>query len=187
MFTKEEIRRNLLGCFEIMLFIPYGVERFETSRSDAVKSFIITLLLLPPSLLVMAALSQGYSWNLLFSLHTARFFVTMAAFLGAVYFLAKQLGRQEHFFRFVTISNWINIPTVLLCAPIMIGFFIGGDMTVLKNYAIFITMLGYVYCAFVLTHTFRIPWEMGGFIAIVGLAIDQNMLEITTQIRDALT
>jgi len=60
-------------------------------------------------------------------------------------------------------------------------------MTVLKNYAIFITMLGYVYCAFVLTHTFRIPWEMGGFIAIVGLAIDQNMLEITTQIRDALT
>tara|TARA_R110002072_G_scaffold71113_3_gene170915 strand:- start:41 stop:610 length:570 start_codon:yes stop_codon:yes gene_type:complete len=184
MFTKQEWKQNLLGCLEIFLFMPNGVERFSNTRGDAIKSFIIPLALLPIVMAVMVAMSAGFSITTLLSLHLIRMIVTIALFLSVVYFLSKQFERNQYFHRFLIVSNWSNIPGMIMTLPILAALIFGYDMAELESYAIFITIVGYVYSAFIITHCFRLPWEMGGFIAIVGLAIDQNLLDLTVYVRD---
>ena len=186
MFSRQEWKQNLLGCLEVFLFMRSGIERYCESREAAIKSFIIPVILLPFILAVMVAMSSGFSVSLLLSLHFLRVVLTILMFFTAVYFLCKQFRRHQFFYRFMTVSNWSNIPGVLMVMPILVGILAGYDMAVFENYAIFITLVGYVYSAFIITNCFRLPWEMGGFIAIVGLAIDQNLLDITIYIRDMI-
>ena len=186
LFTKAEWKLNLIGCMEILLFMPVGVDRFNSSRSAAVRSFLVPIALLPILLAVMVAMSEGFPLAILISLHMIRIILSAALFFVVVYFLSKQFERQEHFYKFVNVVNWSNIPGVLLTLPILVALLMGYDVTALESYAVFITIVGYVYSAFILTHCFRFPWEMGGFIAIVGLAIDQNLLDVTVYIRDLL-
>ena len=56
MFSKEEIKRDLLGCFEIFLFMPKGIERFEADKERMIRSFIIPFALLPFVLMVVVGL-----------------------------------------------------------------------------------------------------------------------------------
>lgn len=186
MFTKQEWKQNLVGCMEIFLFMPVGVDRFQSSWSAAMRSFIVPVVLLPILLAVMVAMSAGFSLGILLSLHMIRILLAAGLFFAVVYFLSKQFERQEHFYKFVNVVNWSNIPGVLLTLPILVALVMGYDITALESYAVFITIVGYIYLAFILTHCFRFPWEMGGFIAIVGLAIDQNLLDVTVYLRDLL-
>lgn len=186
MFLSREIKNNLLGCFEVFLFMPSGIKRFSASKKSAVKSFIVPAILLPFVLYIMASMSVGFSANLLVPLHVGRIVISLALFFTIVYFLSKQFDRVEHFWRFITVTNWCEIIATILAVPILYGFISGQDLSSFESYAVFITIAGYVYSAFIVTHAFRLPWELGGFIAIVGLAVNENLLEVTAFVRDSL-
>lgn len=190
MFSGQEIRKNSIGCAEVMLFMPQGLDRFEVTGGTMIKSFLIPLALMPLALFAIFVLGTDVpkttdmmTTHMLILLHTVRMVLTMALTLGAVYMVARQYDRHKHFGKYVVIANWMNIPFTLLTLPIFVAFFGGFDMESMKSWAIFITIAGYVYTAFVLTHCFRIPWEMGGAVSIVGLAIDQNSFEIANMIQ----
>ena len=184
MFTKDEWKKNLLGCMEVFLFMPVGVSRFDPSRTAAIKSFIIPLLLMPIVLAVFVTQSSGFSFSLLISLHLLRMALAVLLFFTAVYFLSKQYNRHQYFYQFMTVSNWSNIPSILMVMPIIVGLMMGYNMAVFESYAVFVTLAGYIYSAFIITYCFRYPWEFGGFVAIVGLAIDQNLLDLAEYIRN---
>lgn len=177
MFTKQEIKQNIIGCLEIIIFMRTGVKRFQNvSRISAIKSFVIPVALLPLVLAVLVVTSkEGYSVPFVVSVHLLRIVIGAIIYLSIVYFLSKQLERQEHFCKFLVISNWLSLFDIILVSPILFYIYTGADVTAVEPYAVFSTLLGYVYVAFVVTHTFRIPWEMGGFLAIVGLAVDETM------------
>lgn len=184
MFTTEELKNNILGGIEIFLFMPQGIERFSSERNDAIKSFLIPIFLLPTTLYAIVSLSEGYAWEWVVSLHAVRIVLTILAFMMVIYFFSKQLGREEYFFRFLTLSNWLAVPGFFLMLPISYGFWMGYNMSLFESYAVFVTLVSCLYCAFTLTYCFKVPWEMGGFIAIIGLAIDQNLFDLTIYIRD---
>ena len=48
-----------------------------------------------------------------------------------------------------------------------------------------ISVYAYFNLAFALTYAFRIPWEMGGFLAVCCLAIDQTGLDILLRLIKA--
>ncbi|MGH1455980.1 MAG: hypothetical protein ACRBDI_04300 [Alphaproteobacteria bacterium] len=184
MFSREAIIRKLLGCFEVFLLMPVGIKRFEGSRAEAIKSFVIPIVLLPFIMIVLVAMSPGYSVNLLVLIHLIRIIVTVILGLAAVYFLAMQFGKVEYFYKFLNVSNWYNIPSVIFLSPIIFAFMMGYDMGAMESYAVFLTLIGVLYSSFVITHVFKLPWELGGFIAIVCLAIDQNVFGFALYIRD---
>ncbi len=184
MFSRDEMLRKLLGCFEVFLFMPRGVDRFEGTREQAIKSFVVPIVLLPFTMIVMVALSSGYSWNLLIAVHFVRIVITFALAIAAVYFLVKQFNRGEYFYKFLNVSNWFNVPAVALTLPIIGALMMGYDMSVMESYAVFVTILGVVYMAFMVSYVFRLPWEIGGFVAIVCLAIDQNLFGVALYVRD---
>ena len=187
MFAKKEWKQNLLGVFEICLFMPSGVERFQNTRSAAIRSFVIPLALLPIAMFALVTMSEGFSYSLIVSLHLLRMIFAFAVFFTVVYFLCRQFDRQYHFYRFLNVANWSNVAGAVLTLPISLYFLAGLEVETLESYAVFITILGYIYSAFILTNCFKIPWEMGGFIAIVGLAIDQNLFDLTIFLRDIIS
>ena len=85
--------------------------------------------------------------------------------------------------RFVTVNNWMNIPSAILLFPVLVCLVLGVDRSAYENYALFITLVGYVYTGFIISKSFKLPWEMGAFIAIMGLAIDQHALDLTRQLH----
>lgn len=188
MFTAKEIKNNLLGCLEIFLFMPSGIERFGKTKSDALKSLIIPIALLPLTLMVIMALPEEAAGpvNIVLPIHIIRIVAAVVVFLIVVYYLAKQFNREEYFYRFWSASNWCNVVGLVMVSPIMIGVFSGYDMAVFESYAVFITLVGYVYSAFIITYCFKLPWEMGGFIAILGLAIDENLFDLAHYIKDSM-
>lgn len=161
-----------------------GLQRFEVSRDKMIRSFIIPFTLLPFVLAVVVGLFDEYPPSLIVSLSLVRIIISTVLFLSVVYFLAKQFERQEHFFKFLIISNWLSVNSIILACPILIGLAIGLEPDRFEVYAVFSEIVGYIYCAFVITCCFRLPWEMGGFIAIVGLAINENMFDLSDYIRD---
>lgn len=187
MFTSQEIKTNLLGCLEIVLFMPKGFERFEVTPKLAIQSFFLPIILLPFSMVVVVGLLPEFSPTLLISLAVLRVLISAVLFLSAVYFLVKQFDRQEHFYKFIMISNWMNIATFALLFPVVISFLTGSDPDAFEVYVVFVEIIGYIYSAYIVTQCFKLPWEMGGFIAVVGLAINENLFDLTEYIRDALT
>lgn len=174
-----EAKNLALGCFEIAIFMRAGIERFSASRADAVKSFIIPLCLFPLSIAGAYVLADHQSYNALFTLCMMRTIVTTGLFFGIVYLFCRQYERGADFFRAVSVMNWANVIGMTLALPIpllVMGGFAGAhDM---ENYALFITLMGYAYIGFILTHALRIPWELGGALAMAALAIDQNAFDL---------
>ncbi len=187
MFTREELRNNLIGCAEIVLFMPNGVGRYDPSKSSAVRSFLVTLFLMPVVIAMWVFRAGSAPVSLVVGLHFAQMVLATILFLTVVYFLSKQYERQEHFFRFITVSNWQGVSGIALALPILVAIMLGGDLAVWESYAIFVAILGYVYTGFIATHAFRLPWEMGAFIGVISLAVSQESLKLVGYLQDYLT
>lgn len=183
MFSRDEIKSNLLGCFEVFLFMRRGMDRFVVSPGAAVKSFVIPIVCLPLTLVVMIGMSQAGMPAVWVFAHVVRMVLSLTLYLLAVYYLVKQYGLEGYFYQFLVAINWMNISGLVFVLPIVGGLLMGADMSSFESYTIFITLASYVYLAFVVTHCFRMPWEMGGFIAIVGMAIDQELLRFLEHVQ----
>ncbi len=187
MFLSKQVKQNLLGCFEIVLFMKAGFDRFSNSRSDALKSFLIVLVILPLILGVRVIMSPEYSPSLIVFLYTPITILALVGFLGLVFCFSKHYERTQYFYKYLNVVNWFNIAMLALTSPLLVAIALGAqESTQFESYAVFMIMVGYLYSGYILTHVFRVPWELGGFVAIFGMLIDQTLLEFADHIRDAL-
>ncbi len=187
MFSKKEIQSSLLGCLEVFLFMDKSIERFDHTRSGAIRSFIIPLIVLPLSLSILFLRPGDYPPELLVTIHTFRFIISFGLFLAAVYYLSLRLNCSDRFYAFISANNWIGVIQFLLLVPCIV-FLVRhpGEWEPISSYAIFITIYSYVMLAYVVKCSLRLNWYLGGFVAIIGLAIDQTVLDIANVIRDSL-
>ncbi|MFN3701024.1 MAG: hypothetical protein ACK4VI_05830 [Alphaproteobacteria bacterium] len=178
------IRRNLMGCLEIALFMRSGVERFSMSYSGMKLSFIIPFLILPLSIATMIfahpnqELSAGsiHAIALIYGLRTVLY---LAAFTGIMYIMARKLNRMEGFTRFVTANNWLVLPAAILMLPLSLAF-MGGYYSWEQVYPMMVcfTLYAYAYTAFMATHALRLPVELGVFVSICSMAVHQTALDV---------
>ena len=185
MFTKKEFKDNLLGCFEICLFMKGGIERFSTSSRTALKSFIWTLIFLPVALYFISFQWVGFPAAVFYPFQALRIMATMLLFFGIVFLIARQLNRTAYFYQFVTISNWMTLPLMALILPaIYIYGLEHGIHPDLENYATFISLVSYVITGFYATHALRLPWQLGTTIAIVGMGASEVSLDLAMLVKD---
>ena len=181
MFSKAEIKRNLLGTLEVALLMPAGPKRFGNSYDEAARSFIIPILFFPLSLVALylypdaeiAAASKN-TFSLLFSL---RLFFSWLLFFGIIYWLMKRVDHLDHFYRFVTGTNWLAIPATVIFLPVAVmllsGAFSWDELYPFMKFLMFYT---YAFTAFLAIHALIIPWELAGFIAILAISVDDSTL-----------
>lgn len=187
MFSREELKKNILGCFEIALFMRSGVERFSDSKQAALRSFAVPAFFIPMVVWVWILRADAEPVAAVVAIHFFRMILTMGVFMGIVYVFSRQYERQVHFFRFITVSNWSELIGAILVVPVLIALLSGADMALWENYAVFVQLFGYVYTGFIVTQVFRVPWELGGFVAVVALAVGQNLLDLGLYVQNMLT
>ena len=81
--------------------MPSARTRFGNTLDEALRSFIIPLVLLPVTLLAVYLSPRpelaDHSANVIALLYVLRLFASWAMFLGAVYLLARNVDRNEYF------------------------------------------------------------------------------------------
>lgn len=182
---RHNFINHLLGTLEIALFMPGGAKRFGDSLSAMKRSFLIPLMILPLTLItVLAAHPAGSALDnstaqILMVIYSLRLFVYLGLFLAAVYLMAKGMDRLDGFRRFAIANNWLTIPAAILMLPLIV-MFINGHYSWSEIYPLMvvITLYSYAYTGFMAAHVLRLPWEMAGFIMVVGMAINQTSLDV---------
>lgn len=178
------IKNHLLGCVDAALFMPGITKRFDGSYDAMIRSFYIPVMMFPLMILTVllepSAALADHSQNTISLIHALRFTMTLAIFMGFVYFLATKTDRTKHFFQFVTAYNWLMIPTVLISLPIVL-MSATGDAAMINQAQVlsyFVLIYTYAIIAYAAACTLRIPIELAGFVAIIGLQIDLSSYEI---------
>jgi hypothetical protein len=183
MFTKQEIKRNLLGCLEVALFMPAARLRFGNTYDEAVRSFVIPILLFPTTLLMVflhpAPDILHHSSNTVALLYSLRLAAIWFMFFGLVYWITRETGRKDHFYQFVTATNWLSIPATLIFAPVLWMLATGAHTwQELSPAMVCLLLYSYAYTAFMATHVLRVPWELAAFIVFISVGISDNTLNI---------
>lgn len=183
MFNSGEIKRNLLGCLEIALLMRKGRDRFGNNYDEAMRSFIVPILLSPIVLLVImlypAPEISEVSRSTLALVYALRMFAVTALFLGAVWWIVRELDRREYFLQFITAMNWLSVPATIVILPALYLVF-SGMYSWQEIYPITCVLVGYSYLftGFMAAHVLRIPLELAGFITFISYAVNTHTLDI---------
>lgn len=187
----SECKRNLLGSLEVALFMRMGRDRFGDSTGEAIRSFAVPILLFPLTVATVmmypeAGIENG-SANTIALLYSLRLAFIWLFFFGSVYLITKEIDRKQYFCRFVTVSNWITVPSTLVFLPVAY-MLLSGTHTwdELYPFMVCIILYTYAYTAFMATYVLRVPWELSGFIVFVGMAISNSTMDIMSWFGDML-
>ena len=187
----ETIKANFLGAMELALLMPQGTDRFSNNRDAALRSFVVPALLFPLSLLAVY-ISPAHGLNhtsantiaLLFSL---RLFVSWILVFVFLHWILVEVGRTDHFYRFVTANNWLTVPATAIFIPVA-WMVATGSHNLDELYPLMLCFMFYTYgfTAFMAAHVLRVPLEFAGFLAFIGFLIDQGTTDFVHWIGDIL-
>lgn len=191
MFTKEELKRNLLGCLEIALFMPIARQRFGNSYDEAVRSFVIPILLFPLSLAAVYAYPAdavaGADPNTIALLYSLRMAASWMLFMAAVYMIVREIDRRDLFYKFIIANNWITLPATLVFVPVGWMLMSGAySWQELYPFMACLMLYSYGFTAFMVAYILRVPWELAGFITFIGVMVNDNTLQFVHWMTDKL-
>lgn len=190
-FSRDEVRRNLLGTLEVALFMPESRTRFSPNADEAIRSFMIPTLLLPATLLLVYLSPRpelaDSTANTIAFLYSLRMVMGWALFLGCTYWLAKSVNRKEYFCQFVAATNWLAIPATLIYLPVALMIASGAyTWTDLYPFTVCLTIYTYAFTAFMTAYILRVPWELAGFVAVISVMVNNYTSDLITFVGDKL-
>lgn len=181
-FPWEEIKRNLLGGLEIALFMQKGAERFGNTYEEAMRSFVVPILLFPFTLAALYLFPTpeiaGASKNALTLMLSLRLAFSWLAFFGIIYWMLQKLHHMEHFYRFVIATNWLTVPATFVFIPVAF-MLLGGNFSWIQLYPFmkFLVLYSYAFSAFMAVHVLIVPWELAGFFVFLTTMIDKSTFD----------
>lgn len=184
---SREIKTNLLGSFEVALFMRDGPKRFGNTYHEALRSFLIPVFLFPASVLAFylsgAPAVIGTEENTLLILLSVRVLLIWALFFGIVAWLLKHVDHMNHFYRFVIATNWISIPATVAFFPVM-AFILNGSYSWSEIYPFttFVMFYAYAMIAYAAVYALVIPWELAMFITMIFMVVNDSTLNLMSWI-----
>jgi hypothetical protein len=183
MFTREEIKENLLGCLEVSLLMPHARTRFGKTYDEALKSFFIPVIFFPLTLLFIYAFpsyeASSFSSNNIALLYSLRLAASSLLFFGTVYMILNQIDRKGYFCQFVSALNWLTIPSTVIFIPVAWLLFTGSyTLEELTPFIHCLIWYSYIFTAFMSAYILRIPWEFACFIVFLSIALDEKTLKL---------
>lgn len=184
--TRQGLTINApLGAMECALFMKQGISRFNNDFGSMLKSFLIPLAFLPLSFIGLY-FSQGQrpelagiSYEYLAVLFLGKTFFTTLIGLAMIYGFAKYYDRLQYFYLTVSAGNWATILPTLFFIPVLYSLSMGWhSWEEIYPITIVFSIYGYALTGFILTYALKIPWEMAGFLAICGMAINETGFDV---------
>ncbi len=187
----QEIKRSLLGVLETALFMPNARARFGDTKDEAIRSFLVPVLLFPLTLMAVYLAPHssvgGGSAHMIALLYGLRMAAVWSLFFGAVYWIARGVDREKHFYQFVIASNWLAVPATAVFIPVA-WMLLSGTHTWDELYPFMVCLILYTYAftGYMAAHVLRIPWELAGFIVFVGTCVNDGTLDLLYWVGDKL-
>lgn len=182
----REIARNLMGCLDALLLMPTTRLRFTQSYEGMLRSFFIPVLVFPLTALA-AFLQSGIAPGtelLTLPLYSLKVWLALGAFLAIMSYVARQTGRKEHFYQFVTAYNWLSLPSALLFLPVLT--MMTGTETDVRHGMALLTCLSF-YCygvtAFTAASVLRIPIELGASVVVLAVGLDHGATDLMSWVQ----
>lgn len=184
-FSKGEIKTNLLATLEMALLMPQGPARFTNNLGAMFRSFWVMVAVMPFTYYAISLMQPAtpqiaeLSYILVAFMFTMKILVATVLTIMISYGFAKHYERLDRFCAAITALNWSGLINTLLFLPAVLmvgsGAYIWDDI---YGYLVFLMLYGYIITGFVLTYTMRIPWELGGFLAICFMAVNQTSIDL---------
>ncbi|PJB70296.1 MAG: hypothetical protein CO093_08500 [Alphaproteobacteria bacterium CG_4_9_14_3_um_filter_47_13] len=187
---RQEIKRNLLGALEVALFMPVARTRFGDTKEEAIRSFIVPVLLFPLILIALYTYPQilmtdypetlaGQSPHVISLMYGLRMLAMWGAFFSTVYWIAREIDRKKYFYQFMIASNWLTLPATIIFLPVgwmlVTGAYSWHD---LSAFTMFLMLYTYAFTAFMSAYVLRVPWELAGFIVFISMFLNNSTLDI---------
>lgn len=182
-FSREELKSNLLGCLEVALFMPSGPKRFGNTFDQAVRSFIIPALLFPASLIALSFSNvlevSSASQNIVVMLLAMRTLLVWMLSFGSVAWILKRVDHTENFYRFVIASNWLAIPATVIFIPVFWIVSNGAySWSELELFILFLVFYTYAFSAYMAVYALVIPWELAWFLTMIAMVINDGTFNL---------
>lgn len=187
----SEAKRNLLGVLEVALFMPVARTRFGDTKEEAIRSFLVPVLLFPltwfAANMVPHGGAAGGSSHIIALLYVLRMAAVWAVFFGTVYWIAREVDRRKYFYQFVIASNWLTVPATAVFIPVA-WMLLAGTHTWQELYPFMVCLILYTYAftGFMAAYVLRIPWELAGFIVFLGMSVNNGTLDLVTWVGEKL-
>ncbi len=192
-FKQGEIKTNLLATLEMALLMPQGPARFTNDMGAMFRSFWLVVLVMPFTYYAISLMQPAtpqiaeLSFMLVAFMFTVKIAIATVLTILISYGFAKHYERLEFFCATISALNWSGLINTVLFLPavLMVGFgnFVWDDV---YGYLVFLMLYGYLVTGFILTYTMRIPWELGGFLAICFMAVNQTSIDVMYWIASQL-
>lgn len=178
-----ELRLALLGCLEIPVFLKRGVERFGDNIAAAKLSLLALLLVIPVAAafngLAPNNIDMTYGASLVHVLFS--WVLSSVLFLGILFVLMGIIKDRVHFWKFVAIYNWLNLPSFLIQLPFLFVVALHwAAWETMQDYLILQLLFAYAYQAFAMTHTLKIHWTIAAAFSMVDLICSSLAAKIIT-------
>lgn len=182
-----------MGCLEIALFMKQGVERFSDGWGPMWRSFVLPIALIPLSFIALSYMQvdtpeiADKDFASIAGLFFGKWIFTSALGLAILIAFAKAYDRMDNVLKTITVGNWVGAFLSILFLPILFSLLSGeSSWADMYQFDILHSIYSYVVAAFVLTFTMKIPWELAGFLTILGLAINETSLDAVLWIAQLL-
>lgn len=187
------VKEKIKGGFDLIFLFGRGIKPFEAegTKQHAIKSLLIPLFMYPLApLMAYFYPPQGmhdgtYAYGQIFMTVTAAYVLGFLVSVGLLWLFAFWLKQMDRFWLFIQASNWVSIPMLILTLPI--AFMMVFDVMPreeMDRIAVIVTCYSFIVSACIAFRSFKIPWELAGFLACMTLFANQQVWNALFQFQD---
>jgi hypothetical protein len=175
MITLEQIKQILSGMLRIARFDARGVDYFENTADEFLRSFYAALIVAPPYAILLALETDaeiiGPDIVRFIAVRIIAYVTIWVAYPLFLYYLTRAMDCAENYLRYIAAYNWTNvlIVVIMLASSVLVQSMVGPEPEVGKTptYLLFIaTAVGLG----VLLALFAYNW----FVAKTALAVSNH-------------
>lgn len=179
------LKDKLIGCIDLFLFFPRGINAFVGEKRTAIRAFIIVNALLFPLIPITAAMvppvgMEGQNYPFILKIVLLHDLITMVAGLWITWLIAGLLEKQHRFWLGLEASAWCNLLfTTVVMIPLLILDHndMVPDATMQRTYTI-LACYAYVFGGTVLYAVYRVNIFLILAWSILGFGIDRETWNI---------
>lgn len=177
------IKKKIKGGLDLFFLFGDGIKAFEGTRTAAVKSLWVVLLLYPVSPLFLYFYPpkgmEQHAYSAIFLTATAQYIASIIVGAMIAYVFASLLKQSEKFWLYFQAANWTGLAGMVVAVPFML-LALSGFVTRLEMDRIFVVVAvyGYVVAGCIAYKAFKTNWQLAGAFACFNLVTAQAVWDM---------
>jgi hypothetical protein len=185
--SLRETTYALFGAWRLAHFDLQGTAYFDRSREGALRSFWAAAILLPAyAVLVLMHLADrpvAFGWPALILVYGIGYIIAWTAFPVAMLWVARLIGREEEYFGYLAMYNWVQVLITVVVLPIAAlkaGRLLPDPALGFLGLGVNLAVLAYLW------FVARAGLRIGPFVSIGVVALDHVLSELIWRVMVSL-